>query len=194
MSVESKEFWARWDDQGAFWHGIFRLIDPAIAKFAETHGLRVSKWHWDAPDRTLGWESKGAQRSLHVYLDPNEDEASCAVNIEGSAWHDLWSNGVGERSWHSQFIGSITPGKMVSELDYTLGDTVAKILTSGLETVQIWEADDFEKKYKLARRTLERERKLVSVSVQPTELSNLERSARFLEDMQDFWSHAGVAD
>ena len=47
---------------------------------------------------------------------------------------------------------------------------------------------------KLERGALDRQRKLVSVSVQPTELPNLERSARFLEDMQVLWSHNGVTN
>ena len=90
MNGDSNEYWARWDGQGPFWQGIFRLIDPSIAQFAENHGMKVSKWRWDAPDRTLGWESNGVKRSLHVYLDPNEDEVSCVVNIDGSAWRDVW--------------------------------------------------------------------------------------------------------
>ena len=151
MNADSTEFWARWNNQGPFWREIFRLIDPAIAKFAETHGLQVSKWRWDAPDRTLNWEAKGVQRSLHVYLDPNEDEVSCVVNIEGSAWQDLWINGAGERSWHSERLGSIWHSRPLSESDDSLGESIVNALVEGFQAVQNWELDDLKETHHLSR-------------------------------------------
>jgi hypothetical protein len=69
-------------------------------------------------------------------------------------------------------------------------------LTRALENLRkqhLW-GDLSDERYKLDRQTLERQLKLVAQPPQPTELPNLERSARLLEDMQVLWSHNGVTD
>ena len=71
-----------------------------------------------------------------------------------------------------------------------------KRLTGALENLRkqhLW-GDLSDERYKLERQTLERQLKLVAVPTQPTELPNLERSARLLEDMRVLWSHKGVTD
>ena len=69
-----------------------------------------------------------------------------------------------------------------------------KRLIGALENLRkqhLW-GDLSDERYKLERRSLERQLKLVAIPTQPTELPNLERSAKLLEDLPVLWSHPGV--
>ena len=76
----------------------------------------------------------------------------------------------------------------------TQDESQQKRLIGALENLRkqhLW-GDLSDERYKLERRSLERQLKLVAIPTHPTELPNLERSAKLLEDLPVLWSHPGV--
>lgn len=87
-------YWERWEQEGKSWRKIFAQIDPFLAAFAESHGMKFTRWHWDAPDRMLTW-GETVYRNIHLYVegDPN----SYKLVIETAAWEDHFINGRQQR-------------------------------------------------------------------------------------------------
>jgi len=76
----------------------------------------------------------------------------------------------------------------------TQDENQQKRLIGAMENLRkqhLW-GDLSDERYKLERRSLERQLKLVAIPTQPTELPNLDRSAKLLEDLPVLWSHPGV--
>ena len=96
-----------------------------------------------------------------------------------------------DATWKTRVIAALK-----RQAPQTHDQSQQKRLTGALENLRkqhLW-GDLSDEKYKLERQTLERQLKLSTEPVQPSELPNLERSARLLEDMQVLWSHEGVTD
>jgi len=96
-----------------------------------------------------------------------------------------------DATWKTRVIAALK-----SQAPRTHDHNQAMRLKGALENLRkqhLW-GDLSDDKYKLERQTLERQQKLVGKPHQPTELPNLERSARLLDDIQVLWSHDGVTD
>lgn len=77
-------YWERWDNEGQAWREIYSMIDPVLAAFAEESGCRLTRYHGDAPDRLLSWESNGIRRNIHVFLEGEAQHYQLVVEVNAS--------------------------------------------------------------------------------------------------------------
>ena len=151
MSGDETEYWALWGERGQDWQEILRHIDPTLAAFAETKQMEMSRWRWDAPDRSLTWASGDLERSLHVYLEVDQEGHANSIIVEGSAWQDQWFNEIGKRIWHTEHLDTISLSSPISTLNASLGTSVVQALENGFQQVDLWNVGDLNEDAHLSR-------------------------------------------
>ena len=134
----------------------------------------------------LSHERRGPKRDCHS--KPRSQSVTALVDQMGERVMPFLKLDV---TWKTRVIAALK-----RQAPQTQDQNRQKRLTGAIENLRkqhLW-GDLSDEKYKLEKQTLERQLKLVGAPPQPTELPNLERSARLLEDMQVLWSHKGVTD
>ncbi len=134
----------------------------------------------------LSHERRGPERDCHS--KPRSQSVKALVDQMGAR---VMPYLILDATWKTRVIAAFK-----RQSPQTHDQNQQKRLTRALENLRkqhLW-GDLSDEKYRFERQSLERQLKLVAAPPQPTELPNLERSARLLEDMQVLWSHAGVTD
>ena len=134
----------------------------------------------------LSHERRGPERDCHS--KPRSQSVKALVDQMGERVMPYMKL---DATWKTRVIDALK-----RQSPQTHDQNIQKRLVGALENLRkqhLW-GDLSDDKYRLERQTLERQLKLVAQPHQPTELPNLERSARLLEDMQVLWSHDGVTD
>jgi len=111
-------YWERWKTEGQAWNAIFKQMDPILVTFAEEHGCRLTRNHWDAPDRQLSWKDGLIERDIHIYIAG--ELPAYRIVCEGSAWWESFLGDSGTRYWLSNNLWEIWAENIPSKLNKAL--------------------------------------------------------------------------
>jgi site-specific DNA recombinase len=140
---------------------------------------------------------KADQVVLRLSHDRRGSERDCSANPRSRSVTALVDQ-MGERvmpylkldaSWKTRVIAALKTQEPPKQ-DQSQHERLDRALQN-LRKQHIW-GDLSDETYRRERETLTRQLKLTTSPGQPTQLPNLERSARLLEDLQALWHHPGV--
>ena len=140
---------------------------------------------------------KADQVTLRLSHDRRGSERNCRSNPRSQSVTALVDQ-MGERvmpylkldaSWKTRVIAALKTQEPHKQ-DQNQHERLDRALQN-LRKQHLW-GDLSDETYRRERETLNRQLKLTNGPDQPTQLPNLERSARLLEDLQTLWHHPGV--
>ena len=142
------------EEEGQAWAKILKDIDPWLASFAETQGLRITRDRWDMPSRQLSWydPQRRLQKNINLYVQT--EESNYYMTLETHAWRDteLESGRLRERHWCHQESRTVLP-KNTDHLSPEEISGVSQFIEREFETVSSWEYSEDWTIHKLPARS-----------------------------------------